>query len=94
MKQGSIKNMINTLRDATANLGLSEDKTEILLKLNQNTSELTAAQKLRSYVILQNLLSAFELAYFEQRQGALEVEQWSGYQQFLVDICKSPGILE
>ena len=94
IKQGSVKNIINTLRDATANLGQSEEKTEILLQLSQNTPELTMTQKVRSYVMLQNLMSAFELAYFEQSQGALEEEHWSGYQQFLVDICKAPGIRE
>ncbi|MFT5134249.1 MAG: hypothetical protein ACI9SC_002723 [Gammaproteobacteria bacterium] len=63
MKQGSVKNMINTLRDATANLGKSEEKAEIVLKTSQNAPELTTAQKARSYFMFQKLLSAFELAH-------------------------------
>ena len=53
MKQGSVKNMINTLRDATANMGQSEEKAEIILKTSQNAPELTTAQKARSYFMFQ-----------------------------------------
>ena len=94
VKRESIKNIINTLRDATANLSQSEDKAEILFKAWKSPEELKGAQKFRSYIIFQNLLSAFELAYFEQIDGALEKEHWSGYQQYLIDICKAPGLQE
>lgn len=94
MKQDSVKNIIESLRDATANLSQSEDKAEIAFAGFGNPSSLTGAQKLRSYVMFQNLLSAFELVHFQQIEGALEPHHWSGQQQYLIDICKFPGMQE
>ena len=94
MKQDSVKNIIGTLRDATANLSQSEERAQIAFTGFINPSSLTVEQKFRSYVMFQNLISAFEIAYFQQTEGALEQHHWSGYQQYLIDICKAPGIQE
>lgn len=94
MKQDSVKNIIESLRDATANLSQSEDKAEIAFAAFANPSSLTGAQKFRSYVMFQNLLSAFELVHFQQTEGALEEHHWSGQQQYLIDICKFSGMQE
>ena len=78
MKLAGIINMIETLRDATANLSQSDEKSELFFTVISNPGNLTGSQKQRSYIIFQNLISAFELAHFQQSEGALEERHWSG----------------
>jgi len=52
----------------------------------------TEEDRMRSSAVLFMLFKLFENAWFQQRQGTLEPEQWQGWDLYIRAYCHRPGV--
>ena len=52
----------------------------------------TEEDRLRASAVLFTLFKLFENAWFQQRQGTLEREQWQGWDLYIRAYCHRPGV--
>ena len=73
---GAAQNVTRDLRGVTADIHRDSEFAKLYLQGMKNVSALTDDEKFRLYVFILDYLRAFENAYYQHRQGAIDQYVW------------------
>ena len=77
-KLNSAQNLSHELRESLALLASDAGLSDIHLRAMQNIDNLTAPEKFRFYIFLNNVFRVYENAHYQFTQGTVDPSVWSG----------------
>ena len=89
----------SSMREATRELGLvvqrlgdSEEKAEIWLRGVREFAVMSPSERFRFNVVAVWLFRLFEQIYYQNREGRIDLEFWTGFGHQIRDIAAYPGV--
>ena len=72
----------------------NSELAELITKASDTDASINGADKVRYWAFTNNFTRAFENAYFQWTDGALDPSQWAGMKRMTTDFGHIPGFQE